>query len=518
MRVKNSLKNTIYAVISNILIILVGLVTQNIFVNMLGKEYLGINGLFNNIVSMLAVVELGIGPAIIVNLYKPLAENDYKKINQLMNFYKKCYRIISCVVIIIGILILPFLNFFVDTDIKFSNYGGIYIIFLLYVLDAGLSYLLSYKRSLLQADQKNRYINIVHTLSYILMNFIQILILIKTQNFILFLIAKLIFRFLENIIILLITNRKYPYLSSKESENLDKSDQNKIFKNVKGLFFHKIGGYIVLGTDNIIISKFLGLKVVGLYSNYYLIINSVSNLISQIFSALTASVGNLLVTTSKEKTYTIYKNIMFLNFWIYGFAATAMFNIMNPFIKFWLGEEFLLSTGVLVVLVINFYMTGMRSSIGIYKEAAGIYYEDRFIPIIESLINIIASIIFVKLFGLAGVFIGTITSSLIVVFYSLPHFVYKKVFDRSILEYYRLYFNYLFFSALSVGLTYLVLQLIYKFIEANIIRLILSAVLSFVVPCILIIIIFRKKDEFKYFKNLFKEKFGKLFFLKRKML
>ena len=518
MRVKNSLKNTIYAVMSNVIIILIGLVTQNVFVNMLGKEYLGINGLFNNIVSMLAVVELGIGPAIIVNLYKPLADNDYKKINQIMSFYKKCYHIISGAVIIIGILILPFLNFFVETDIKFSNYGGIYLIFLLYVLDAGASYLLSYKRSLLQADQKNRYISIVHTICYILMNFIQILILIKTRNFILFLIAKLIFRFLENGIILLITNKKYPYLSSKESEKLDKSVRNKIFKNVKGLFFHKIGGYIVLGTDNIIISKFLGLKVVGLYSNYYLIINSVSSLISQIFSSLTASVGNLLVTTSKEKTYTIYKNIMFLNFGIYGFASTAMFNIMNPFIKFWLGEEFLLSTGVLTILVINFYMTGMRSSIGVYKEAAGIYYEDRFIPIIESAINIIASLIFVKFFGLAGVFLGTIASSLIVVFYSLPHFVYKKVFDRSILEYYKLYFNYLFYSTLSVAFTYLILQLTYQFVEINIIRLMLSAVLSFIVPCLLIIIIFRKKDEFKYFKNLFKEKFAKLFSLNRKML
>lgn len=509
MRLKNSLKNSIYAIISNVLIILIGLITQSFFVKTLGKEYLGINGLFNNIVSMLAVVELGIGPAIIVNMYKPLAESNYKKINEIMSFYKKCYRIISFVVILLGLLITPFLNFFVETSIDFSNYGGIYTIFLLFILDAGLSYFLSYKRSLLQADQKNRYINLIHTISYLFMNIIQILILIKTKNFILFLIIKIIFRVIENITISIITDKLYPWLSMKNNQKLDKFEQNKIFTNVKGLFFHKIGGFIVMGTDNIIISKFLGLKIVGLYSNYYLIINSVSLLINQIFSSLTASVGNLLVTTSKEKTYEIYKNIMFLNFWIYGFASTAMFNIMGPFIKIWLGEDFLLSTIVLVVLVINFYMTGMRSSIGTYKEAAGIYYEDRYIPIIESVINIVASIICVKFFGLAGVFIGTIISSIIVVFYSLPYYVYKKVFDRNISEYYKLYFKYLLFSFISVSLTYGILKLLYQFDLSNIICFILSTVLSLIIPNILFIITFRKKEEFNYFKNIIKEKLNK---------
>jgi len=507
MRTKNSIKNSIVAIISNVLIILLGFVIQTVFVKTLGEEYLGINGLFNNIISMLAIVELGIGPAIVSNLYKPLAENDYEKIKSLMAYYKKSYILIGILVIIIGLLIMPFLNFFVNTTLTFNNFGGLYFIFFLFVLDAAFSYFYSYKRSIIQADQKNRIINIIHLICYTIMIIFQIAILLLTKNFILFLIIKISCRLIENIILNIIANRTYKYLK-ENYDVIDETEKKNIFQKVKGLIYHKVSSYIVLGTDNIIISKFLGVRIVGLYSNYYLIINSLYTLICQLFSSITASVGNLIASDTKEKCYDTYKKIMFINFWIYAFCSTAIFSMMTPFIKIWLGDKFLLSLPVLAVLVVNFYMLGMRSSIGVFKDAAGIFYEDRFIPVLESIINIVASLILVKFFGLFGVFFGTFISSLIVVFYSLPKYVFKKVFDQKQIEYFKLYFKYFTLTIISVLITSGISYLInINFHISAFIEFILAGIISIIIPNLIILIIFRKTDEFKYFINLVFSKF-----------
>ena len=266
----------------------------------------------------------------------------------------------------------------------------------------------------------------------------------------------------------------------------------------------------MLGTDNLIISAFLGVGLVGLYSNYYLIINSLYVLYCQIFSALTASVGNLIATESREANYTVYKKIVFLNFWIYGFSAAALYCMMTPFITFWLGEEFLLSNNVLIVLVVNFYMLGMRSSIGTFKDAAGIFYEDRFIPIIESVINVIASLILVQFLGILGVFIGTFLSSLIVVFYSLPHFVFQRLFGQKKMQYYKLYFKYALITFIGVLTTILP----YRFISLtagfpNIIMLLIATVLSAIIPNVIFILFLKNTEEFQYFKEIALAKLNK---------
>lgn len=505
-RVRNSVVNSITSIVSNILIIVMGFVAQTIFIKVLGTEYLGINGLFTNIVSMLAIVELGIGPAIIYSLYKPLVEDDEVKIKSLLKFYKKCYSIIALAIFILGLCVLPFLKYFVKTSVISSKFG-IYGIFFLFILDAVFSYICSYKRSILQADQKSHYINIIHSVMYLVMNGLQILFLLTTKNYVVYLIIKILSRFIENIIITNVVNKKYPYIKDKDAQDLSDEDKGSIFKRVKGLIFHKVGGYIVLGTDNILISKLVGIVQVGLYSNYYMIINSVATLISQIFTSITASVGNLLVKESEEKSYNIFKRIMFLNFWIYGFASTAMYVMMEPFITFWLGSEYLLPRAVLVILVINFYMTGMRASIGVYKEAAGIYYEDRFIPIIESTINIVVSIVLGKIYGLTGIFIGTMVSSFVVVFFSLPYFVYTKVFKKNITQYYKVYFKYAIITLISVALTSYLFNSVYISAGLNnkFVILLVAIIASIMIPNLMYIILFAKTEEFKYFVGLIKK-------------
>ena len=272
MKTKKSIKNSISSVISNIIIITIGFVAKKIFIDILGTEYLGINSLFSNIISLLGIVELGLGSAIIYNLYKPIVENDKETIKSLMSFYKKAYHIIAFVVLILGLIIMIFLKNIVN-DVTINT--NIYLIFFLFIIDVVFSYIISYKRSILFATQNNYIINYIHILCFSILNILQIILLIKTQNYYLYLIIKIVMRIIENIIITLIVNKNYPYLKEKNIDKLDKKIEKDIFSKVKALFLHQIAGYIVTSTDNIIISKYIGIITVGLYSNYYMIIKNI---------------------------------------------------------------------------------------------------------------------------------------------------------------------------------------------------------------------------------------------------
>ena len=500
MRTNNSIKNTIGSLSSNISIIATGIIAQAIFIKILGTEYLGINGLFTNIISMLGIVELGIGNAIIYSLYKPIAKKEISVINSLMNFYKKSYRIIGIVVLILGLSIMPFLNLFVD-DLTIDI--NIELVYLLFIIDIVCSYFLSYKRSILIADQKNYIINIIHIIYTILLNALQLLILYLTKDYYLYLIIKIIMRILENIAITLIANKKYSYLKEKDILPLDKNIEKDIFKKIKALFFHKIGGFIVLGTDNIIISKFLGIIQVGLYSNYYLIISAVQTLFTQVISSSTASVGNLLVTSSKKDNFEVFKRIRFLNFWLTCFPGISIFVIIQSFISIWIGEKYLLSEFVLIILIIGYYQKSMRSSYSTFKEAAGIFHEDRFVPLVESILNIVFSIILLKIFGLAGVFMGTIVSGFALWGYSYPKYVYKNLFDRNYINYIKETLGYMVLFIIIALITYIVSKLL--IFDNLYIQLLINTIICIVIPNILMLIIFHNKEEFKYYKNLLKK-------------
>ncbi len=494
MRSTNSIKNAMVTTIMNLITILIGFVAQKIFIQTLGTEYLGVNGLFTNIVSMLGIVELGLGSAIIYHLYKPIADGNKEEVKSLMLFYRISYRVIAILITIIGLCIIPFLRYIVGEVNIHENIVYIYILFL---IDVIASYLLTYKRSILYANQKTYIINLIHIGYLLFMNITQLLILKFTHNYILYLWIKIIFRLIENVIVTLVSDKMYPYIKENNIKPIDKENKKNIFTKMKGLIYHKIATFIVFGTDNIIISTFLGVTIVGLYSNYNLIIQALNNFISQVFSSITASIGNLLTEDDEKKSYYIYKNMLFLNSWLFTFSSAGVLCIIEPFIKIWIGEQFILPFSVLVVLVINFYMQGMRKTSNTFKEAAGIFYEDRYVPIFESLINIIASIIFVKIFGLIGVFIGTITSTSIVFFYSYPIFVYKPLFKRTYFQYLKDYILYIVTAVISIIFTYIIVSKI--IVQNTIIQIIINLCIVIIVPNLIHLIVFFKSNEFKYY-------------------
>ncbi len=497
MRTKNSIRNTLIAFLMSIATIFIGLIAQSVFIGTLGTEYLGINGLFTSIVSMLALVELGLGSAIYFHLYKPISEKDTVKVQSIVNFYKKCYRLIALAVFSLGILVIPLLSSIVgETNIAES----IYIIYLLFLLDVFFSYLLTYKRAVLYVEQNNHIISTVHLGYLISLNALQISALLITGNFYLYLVLKIAMRLAENIVLTIITNKKYPYLKEKEVLALDSATKSDIYKKVRGLSYHKVAGYVVLGTDNIIISLFFGITTVGLYSNYLLVTTAIIMLINQAFTAVTASIGNLLVSVKDGKSFEVYKKIRFGNFWMACFATTSLLVIMNSFITLWLGSQFLLPIGVLVAISLNLYMMLMRSSVNSFKEAGGIFHEDRFVPVIESIANLIFSIAFLKVFGLAGVFLGTACSTLILHLYSYPKFVNKPLFKMSNKQYYYDFFSKLvivfFISAATFALSRTVP------ISNNLYKFIFNTVICIALPNALLYLIYRNSEELSYYREL----------------
>lgn len=502
MRTDKSIKNAIVAIISNIVLIIVGFISQAVFKNCLGKDYLGLNGLFTSIVSMLSIVELGLGTAIIYHLYKPVAENDIDKICVLMRFYRVSYRVIAIIIICLGFLMMPFLRFFAEAELD----ENIYYIFGLFVIESAFSYLLSYKRSILYANQENYIVNAIH-IGYILsMNIFQIIILINTGNYILYLWLRVIFRMIENVAVTIVANRRYPYINNK-THKIDFETKKDIIVKVKGLFIHKIGSYLVLGTDNIIIKLFINLTVVGIYTSYTMITAGIKNLFAQVFYSITASVGNLLIN-DKDRAYSVYKNMLFINFWLSGFCSISFYIISKPFVTIWLGSDFVLSKYVVLAIMINLYFDTYGYTIGAFKSAAGIFHEDRWVPALQALVNILISIVMAHYWGLAGVIIGTIVSQMVLYLYSYPKFVYMRLFNRKKMSYYFETLKYLLLFGFIFGITYCISEMIK--IDDVFITLIIYLFTCIIIPNTLIYMIFGKSNEYKFFESIVKNRLKKI--------
>ncbi|KRE75540.1 lipopolysaccharide biosynthesis protein [Paenibacillus sp. Soil750] len=491
MRVKNSIRNISAGIGSQFIITLLSFVSRTVFIGALGIEYLGINGLFSNILGMLALAEAGIGSSIIYSLYKPVAENNEEKIIVLMNLYKKCFRIIAIVVFLLGISLMPFLNFFMnDTNIQHVN-----IIFFIFLLNTVSTYLFSHKISLLNVSQKGYIVTGVYSISSIISTCIKIGILYFLHDYLLYIIVDILITITTSVILSLIVDKMYPYIKNKVSSQLDPETKSSIIRNVKALVLHNIGGYCVFGTDNIIISSFVSVAAVGLYSNYYMFINICRTFINQIFDNINHSLGNLVAQESDDKIYKIFRVTMFFNFWIYSFFTIFLFIMLDPIITLWLGHDFQMSKSAVIFIMLNFFISGMRKSIVLVKTTSGIFHQDRYAPFFEAGVNLVLSIILVQYFGMTGVFIGTLISTIVVPFWTAPYFVYKEVFRKPVLEYFKIYLGYV---VIGVGI-WIVTNVLCSYVPVNnFVMLVVRSIICFIVPNICYVLIFRKTDECKY--------------------
>lgn len=507
-RTQNSIRNIFTAMMGQMGGILINLAARVFFLHYLNHTYLGLNGLFTNVLTMLSLVELGVGPAMAYSLYKPLAEGDIQRIKSHMAFYKKAYITIGLTIAALGLAFLPFYTVFMDEvpDIPHMN-----LIYLLFVANTVVSYFYSYKRTLIVCDQKKYIETTVHYGAYFILNVAQILFLACTKSYVLFLVLQVISTWGENFILARKADRLYPYLKDRQVEKMSRADHQVILRNVAAMSMHKIGGVVVNSTDNILISKLIGLATAGLYNNYYTIIHPLQTITNQIFESIVASVGNLKATVQEGDLGHLmetFHDVFFFAFWIFTFCSASLLNLLHPFIEFlWLRNRgWLLDNMTLYVLIINFYLYGMRRPVLTFRDATGAFWNDRFKPVFESLINLGASILLAKHFGVAGIFLGTLVSTVTTSLWVEPYVLYKHVFHAPLGDYFLRFFGY---TAVGVLICLLTTWLC-GFVGYSLISLIPRALICLVVPNGLMLIFFHGTGEFQYFWTLGKTLLGKV--------
>ncbi len=449
-RTQNSILNLFTALAGQILSLLIGFISRYYFLHILGEYYLGINGLFTEILSMLSLVELGIGPAIIFCMYEPLAQNNLPQICGLLNFYKKIYTTIGLLIAFLGLLFVPFLPYLIK-DYTYS--AELNIIFIFFVVNSSVSYFFVYKKSLILADQKRYIYNLVHYSLYFFFNLVQIFCLISFRNYKLYLLLQITFTISENVIISAKANKNYPFLKRISAFNLDREIKNRIFKNTFAMIFHKLGGIVVISTDNMLLSMLFGIIPVGIYSNYQLILNAVKNILKQFFLSISASVGNLGVTESSEKKEVVFNVTLLLANWLYGLCSICIFNLVNPFINLWLEKDLTFDKRVVFVLCLNLYLYGIRQPLQTFRESFGLFWFDRYKPIFECVINLGISIWLSKQWGILGVFVGTFVSTISTCLWIEPLVVYKYALEVPLARYWKRFIQYLFLYSLSFAIS-----------------------------------------------------------------
>lgn len=425
-------RNILYTYACTIITSLLAVVSRTIFVYKLGEGYLGLTGLFTNVLGILSFSELGIGSAINYSLYKPIAEDDREKIKSLMHLYKVAYRIIAVVVTAIGLLLFPFLKYLVNTDIPMKDINIFYFIFLFNTVS---SYFVSYKTSYVTAIQKNYIVTNTNTIGVVVTNILQIGALLLKSSYLIYLIVAAVGGLIQKIVTVIYINRKFPILVEKEIQPLDTETKRGIWKNVRALIVHKIGDVSVHQTDNIIVSAFINTATVGVILNYTTLSGLVATFTNAVFGSFTAGFGNLIAKENKEHQYKIFEVYDLLGYWIFGFVLVAFVTLSQPFITLWLGRDLLLDDCTMVLYFVSIYLSNISVIPYHFKVAAGKFNEDKWVAFAQAIVNIVVSVAAVKLIGLPGVYVGTIVQRMIVIAVR-PYIVYHYLFEKSVFEYY----------------------------------------------------------------------------------
>ncbi|MEG1547534.1 MAG: hypothetical protein RR527_02205 [Clostridia bacterium] len=490
-RTSNLMRNTAVGLAGQLLTYLFAFAYRTVFITVLSKEYLGVSGLLNNILLLLSVAEIGIGSAITLSLYKPLAEHNEAQIRGLMAYYAKAYRIIGLFVGIAGASLTPFLNFFIAEQ---PNIPQFKLIYLLYVLNTALSYFFVYQHSVLQADQRGYMVTIRLNLFTLLRTVFQIAWLLTFRTFLPTLIIQIVFSTLGNLMISKRVYALYPYLKGGGKAQLHPDEKKEIGKKIRAMFFHKIGLVAVCGTDNLLLSKFVGLWSVALYSNYLLLIDMINAVITQFTSALIPGVGNLTATESKETSKQIFDTLNFMNYWITSFCTVCFITLFNPFITVWIGTQYLFGMDVVCCIVGSYYLTGMRRTIIAFRDALGLFQIDRYKPIFEAVIKLVVSILLLQRFGVAGVFMGTIISTLTTSFWVEPYVLFHHYFKDGLGAFWRDYILRTLVMCLSIWIMHKISLVLF---DGSLVRLIALFAVSAVVPNLILILFFWKTAPFE---------------------
>ena len=431
-RVKYTAYNFVTSIGGIVLTIVMNFIVRTVFVRTLGKAYLGIDGLFSNILSMLSLADLGLGTAVIYKLYEPVAKGDKNRICVLMNFYKSAYRVIGLVVALLGLLLIPFLPYLInDYDSLKSLNLSVPFVFVLFLLRSVSSYLFTaYKTSIIKAHQKEYTINIVTYVFTILAGVAQIVFLLIIPNFLIYVFISVLQIILQNFACAYIANKEYSYIKEKVPEKLPKNEIKEIIKDCGALFIYSANSFVLKATDNIVLSTFIGIEIVGLYSNYYILYLAMNKLMSKLYDSLRHSLGNLHTEHNLKHEYEVFEAISLITAVIGGVVAIGLTCVSNEFIKVWIGSEWVISQPFALLLGLEMYTLAINKQMNRFRTTMGLFQQAKFRPVASMVINIVLSIILVKICGIHGVLIGTIVANWATMIWYDPYIIHKIGFNN----------------------------------------------------------------------------------------
>lgn len=448
-RAEYSAINAGVAMAAQMLTIVLGYVSRMVFTRALSQSYLGVNGLFADILGILALSELGIASAMSYALYRPVARNDIPKIQAVMKLYKWLYRGVAAFVGAAGLAMLPFLHWLAG---DLSAVEHLELIYLLYLGNSVFSYLMMYKWSVIVAHQRE-YIVTLYTTAFSLGKTVaQIAILRTTGSYIGYLLAAVIGTVLNNLVLSRLADRMYPYLREKTDHKLPKEEKREIGRNIGALGLHRLGAVVINNTDSLLMSRFVGIAAVGIYSNYYLVISSIQQVLDRIFQGMAASVGNLGAMEDRQAMAEVFDTAFFIGQWMYGMATICIYELVSPFIELSFGPHYLLDRSIVLMLCVLLFLHGMRKAVATFWYAMGMFWFDRYKALAEAGLNLGLSIVLGLRWGMAGIFMGTILSMLLVPVWVDPYLFFRRCLKKPLAPFVRRYVWYVAVVALTWGL------------------------------------------------------------------
>lgn len=492
-RTQNTKRNLLWGTISNCISIFVPFLTKTTIIHVMGVEYEGLNGVFSSILQVLSFAEMGIGSALVYSMYSPIAKGEDSKVRALLNMYRKCYRVIGLTVLIIGLLLLPFLNVLVKKDLPDGI--NIYLLFGIYLLNNVLSYwVFAEKNSLLLACQRDDINSRVSIIVKLILNISQIIVIMCFKNYYGFVIAIPVFTVLQNLTSAHMVSKLYPQYYCEGI--VEKSELNAIKRNVGGMFFQKIGNIVLSSVDPIVISAYLGLTILGIYNGYHYVITALFGFSAVISRALIPSAGNSIASASLKKNYNDFEKFHFIYQWIIVWWSSCFLCLIQPFIKLWLGEELMLSNGMAILFTLYFFFYKWFDIVYVYREASGIWWEGKWFPIIAALFNLVTNIILVQIIGLSGVLLSTILS-LIIIHDTVGVYILKKHYFKNVLDLKAFYLKQvrtLLCGVICCGCSYTMANVIPY--QNTMIIIILRGIICLIIPNLIMYLILRKTKVF----------------------
>lgn len=486
-RTAYSARNAALGPAARVMCILFGYVTRIVFIRLLSSDLVGINGLLSNVLGAFTLPMLGVDTALVFAMYGPVARGEEAKQRQLMELYRRVYLAFALAVTAAGAVFYLFLPRLIGQPLE--ELGTIYILFLACTVS---SYIWAAPSLVFLVNQRN-YINDIMTAGALIAQYIlQIIVLLLTQNYLLFLCMNLICNLARNISLTMMCRRQYPFLWEQREEPLPRSDRAVILRDIRAMLIHKVGAVVINCTDNLILTRMFSLMAVARYANYYLIIGSVEEVLKRVIYGVVASVGNMGVTEDRSHVARIFRVCVFAAFCVYSIAATTLFVILEGFIELSFGAGYILPQMLTLVLCLNLYLNGMRNATLVYRDALGLFYYDRWKTVIEALVNLGLSIILAGSIGMEGVFLGTTLSIMLVSFWIEPLVLYREYLKVPLSGYFVRFAAYMLTAAAALVLSWLACCRM----PGGIIGLLLRLPVCLVVPAAVIVLVWHRSEEY----------------------